>query len=516
MKQKLIELNQAKAIPIWLMLAAFVALIYIGVAQLIFGYSGFPLDDSWIYQTYARNLGEHGQLAFRLGQPSTGSTAPLWTILLSIGYAMHIPFKLWTYSLGILFLGLSGFNMALLSKQLFPDKLWLGSLIGLAVVIEWHLVWAAVSGMETIFFIWLSIFILERYATFRQSNDWGNCLSLGILGGFLILTRPEGIGLIGLIGLEIIITSFQDNWSVKPWFDRQSRLCPSKKCVGKIILIIIGLAIPTVPYLIFNYFTTGMILPNTFYAKQAEYAMLLSQIRFFERWLDVCLVTLIGGQALLIPGLLKAFTKLAHKKSPLLWLIAVWWFSLLTLYAIRLPITYQHGRYQIPTIPWLLLLGIWGISYFFSMRSIRMRQRIFSQVGIISITLAMVLFIGIGANGYANDVQFIETEMVTTAHWLEEHTEPEEIIASHDIGAIGYFSQRSLVDLAGLVTPDVIPFIRNEKELLAFSKEQGADYLVVFPSWYPTLTETSPQIYTTQATWAKKAGYENMAVYRIE
>src|SRR5512138_2254022 len=39
---------------------------------------GYPLDDAWIHQTYARNLALHGEWAFIPGRPSAGSTSPLW------------------------------------------------------------------------------------------------------------------------------------------------------------------------------------------------------------------------------------------------------------------------------------------------------------------------------------------------------------------------------------------------------------------------------------------------------
>ncbi|HEX6034204.1 MAG TPA: hypothetical protein VFY83_07195, partial [Anaerolineales bacterium] len=64
----------------WVILAvaALVAVFfYLAVSILAFGV-GFPLDDSWIHLTYARNLAEHGEWSFRLGQHSAGSTAPLW------------------------------------------------------------------------------------------------------------------------------------------------------------------------------------------------------------------------------------------------------------------------------------------------------------------------------------------------------------------------------------------------------------------------------------------------------
>ncbi|MEZ6074072.1 MAG: hypothetical protein R3C10_28290, partial [Pirellulales bacterium] len=43
---------------------------------------GFPLDDSWIHQTYARNLADFGEWSFVPGTPSAGSTAPLYSTLL--------------------------------------------------------------------------------------------------------------------------------------------------------------------------------------------------------------------------------------------------------------------------------------------------------------------------------------------------------------------------------------------------------------------------------------------------
>jgi hypothetical protein len=62
-------------------LAALLAvLFYLISSELIFRI-GFPLDDSWIHLTYARNLAEHGEWAFRLGERSAGSTGPFCFLL---------------------------------------------------------------------------------------------------------------------------------------------------------------------------------------------------------------------------------------------------------------------------------------------------------------------------------------------------------------------------------------------------------------------------------------------------
>src|SRR4030067_1070587 len=61
---------------------------------------GFPLDDAWIHQTYARNLAQRGEWAFLPGRPSAGSTSPLWTILLAVGHALRTDPRAWAYLLG--------------------------------------------------------------------------------------------------------------------------------------------------------------------------------------------------------------------------------------------------------------------------------------------------------------------------------------------------------------------------------------------------------------------------------
>ena len=112
---------------------------------------GFPLDNSWIHQTYPRNLALHGQWAFQLGHPSAGSTAPLWTFILALGFWLGLAPYFWTYLIGglTLFFGLGVFTEATARSLLSiyrPRIPW----VGLFFVAEWHFLWAAMSGMETL------------------------------------------------------------------------------------------------------------------------------------------------------------------------------------------------------------------------------------------------------------------------------------------------------------------------------------------------------------------------------
>src|SRR5690606_6927715 len=88
-----------------------IAVIYLLASQFTYAI-GFPLDDSWIHQTYARNLAQNGEWAFRPGIPSAGSTAPLWSALLAIGFLLHLSPYIWTFALGVITL----FALALLSE----------------------------------------------------------------------------------------------------------------------------------------------------------------------------------------------------------------------------------------------------------------------------------------------------------------------------------------------------------------------------------------------------------------
>ncbi len=75
--------------------AALGAAIYLFASAYIYR-TGFPLDDSWIHLTYARNLAERGEWAFQPGHLSAGSTSPLWTFLLAIGFWLHLGPYIWT------------------------------------------------------------------------------------------------------------------------------------------------------------------------------------------------------------------------------------------------------------------------------------------------------------------------------------------------------------------------------------------------------------------------------------
>ena len=184
--------------------AFFSVLLYLGWSY-GHGSLGFPLDDAWIHQTYARNLVRYGQFAYVPGQPSTGSTAPLWTLLLSAGYFLRLDFKLWAFCLGLVLQTLTAWAACRLASRLWPQQAKVALFAGLFCALEWHLVWAAFSGMETILFILLALLLMEQCSNLKsQISNLKSTMTIGLLGGLLTVTRPEGIVLFALIALDAL------------------------------------------------------------------------------------------------------------------------------------------------------------------------------------------------------------------------------------------------------------------------------------------------------------------------
>jgi len=132
----------------------------------------------------------------------------------------------------------------------------------------------------------------------------------------------------------------------------------------------------------------------------------------------------------------------------------------------------------------------------------------------ISLGSVTLLFIILGARSYAQDVALIEQEMVESAKWAAANLPPEAVIAAHDIGALGYFDSHQLIDLAGLVSPEVIPFIRDETRLAVYLNEKDADYLIAFADLYSELTVDKEAVFVTDGAIATVGDYPRMTIYR--
>ncbi len=485
----------SRKVPGWVWINAALALTAVSVYVFVSFRTkaiGFPLDDAWIHQTYARNLAKLWEWSFIPGVPSAGSTSPLWTFLLSILHAVsyQTPYLL-TFLLGALCL----WAVASLGEMLFRAETGVKTrlpLAGIFLALEWHLVWAGASGMETLLTaaIILAVFVLIQRGTVK------GMVYAGLLTGIGVWVRPDAITLVGPLLFCIVVR-------YPAWNERL-----------KISLMSLGAGVvPILGYLLFNFLLSGQIWPNTFYAKQAEYAA-MQQTSIFLRYGRLLILPLVGAGALLLPGFISKSID-AVKRRDGFWIAAIlWWLGYTLIYAIRLPVTYQHGRYLIPAMPIFFITGLVGsVEWIQKNRESQGLGWVLKKGWQVSVVVVLLAFFVLGASSYARDVAIINTEMVEAAKWIQVNTAPDALIAVHDIGAVGYFSERNIIDLAGLVTPEVIPIIRDETSLAGLLDAREVDYLMTFPGWYATLPDAKPVVYRSTGTFSPQGGGENMVIY---
>ena len=187
-----------------LLLAGLVACLRYLLAEIarLKGGLGFPLDDSWIHLQFARNLAAGAGLSYNPGELVTGSTAPLWTALLSLLFLLPGSVVVWTKLLGIA-LYLAGIDATWrLARELGLGRGLAALAAGLTLATSW-LVWSALSGMEIPLFVLLSLWGVILHLRERADPERPP-LSLAVLA-VAVLARPEGLLLLLLAFLDRLL-----------------------------------------------------------------------------------------------------------------------------------------------------------------------------------------------------------------------------------------------------------------------------------------------------------------------
>jgi uncharacterized protein YebE (UPF0316 family) len=470
--------------------------VYVVASYNHIGEFGYPLDDAWIHQTYARNLAHYGEFSFIPGKTSGGSTAPLWTGLLAVFHLLGSAPFLGTFFVSFILFLTAAFCFQQLAVRLMKSEQMAAvnrSVVfgfGIFFVLEWHMIWASLSGMEILLYIVFFLFAILFLAKDK------NYLLIGFFSGIIVWVRPDGLTLLGPIMFTIILSK------------KRHEILPA---IGKFIA---GWLPVVVGYLVFNFQTAGTLFPNTFYAKQAEYAVLFNQ-PLLSRFSNLLLQPFIGAAILLVPGIIFELLFAIKNKRWLEVALFLWAVGYIGIYAVRLPVTYQHGRYMMPAMPVFFLLGLLGTWRGLSTMRLTERTKKLIHFGVTaSISLLTVGFWWLGMKAYRDDVAIIHEEMVETVRWIQMNLPDDAYIAAHDIGALGYYGKRDIYDLAGLISPEVIPVIRDEEALIGLIEKSGAEYLMTFPDWYNTIMLKAHLIYQSEGETVRLHNHANMAVYQ--
>ena len=459
----------------WVFLSAFAfAAALLALWFLSPSYVEFPMDDAYIHMVYAQNLAEQGRLAFSLAaEKGVGTSSILWVLLLAAGSRVGLSVHLVAKLLGAGSLAVVGGCLFLLLRRNWGPlpsfvAAWLATFSG-------NMIWFALSGMETVLFLAAGLFSLLLY----RERRW---LLLGVVLGLMILVRPEGLALAAaLLGVEAL----------------------GRRGVPRGLLVSLFLALlicgPWFAYLLWR---TGHILPTSALGKQftsavaAEYLMRqvgawswLSRIPglvFVGGWVGYLLLFALGGMALpaprialgsvagvldyslsawalpawlLVLGLLsRAWAAYGSPRKWRLWiqdptrrpLVALLlWVALHNLaYLVFLPVPGTASRYGAinHVVLWLALAA--GLFSFLR----RPRLLVVLGSGLLALSGANIAY----WNGvYDANLDHMVAVRIKAARYVHDALAPDELCAGLDIGALRYFARRPIVDLGGLVDPDI-------------------------------------------------------------
>lgn len=448
---------------------------------------GFPLDDSWIHLQFARNLTEGLGLSYNPGELVTGSTAPLWTALLALLFPLPGGVVFWTKLLGA-GLHLAGIDATWrLARELGLPRGLSALAAALTLATSW-LVWSALSGMEIPLFILLSLWGMVLHLR-ERADPVRPPLSVAVLA-VAVLARPEGLLLLLLAVLDRVLA-----------FERRPSL---RALLAGAVLAVCALAGP----FLFYAWAGGSVLPTTYAAKGGgEIRHLLPDFRYLANVLGLFFrpqpwMTLLAGAGAVSLASRLGGSRDARDRGLL---PALWLFGLPLAYSLLTPgptkMLGNFGRYYFPLFPVLIVLGVLGLEPAVSALASRLRSRgaraVLATVGA-AVLLAPTLFNFFqGERFYVQNVANVEESDVAIARWLASRLPPEASLAVNDIGAIKYFLPNRVIDLASIATPEIgrevgrataagVPW---SEALLAAVARRQPDYVVVFPSWFPSLAQ---------------------------
>lgn len=478
---------------LWLLAAAAcaVCLLVLAGEVVAVGELGFPLDDSWIHLQFARNLAAGNGLSYEPGRPVTGSTAPLWTVLVSLVFSLPGSPLAWVKALGIVLYAGCALGVYGLARRFgVGHGLALVAAVGF-VATDW-MVWSALSGMEVMLFCGLSVWgMIFHLRERRRPHSPPLALPLFALS---TLARPEGILLLALATLDRLLR-------LKVKGGRLALSAPGWKSLARGWALALALLVPA---LLFYRWAGGLWLPTTYSVKTEGVRHLLPSTRDLYQVLGV----LFRPQPFLLllsaAGIVRLLERVGTRRDrgllPALWLVALpLAYSTLSSGEGSLPLG-NFGRYVFPLFPALLVLGVVGLEPL-ARRWRRLRGRGTALLAATAVLLVVLFWPTLstlvsGVGRYTHNVADVTQSDVAMGRWIEDNLPPDATLGLQDIGAIKYHVKNPIVDLTGIVNPEILPYLKGPRVgshpsrlggLMSFVEERKVDFLVLYPASYPGL-----------------------------
>jgi hypothetical protein len=420
-------------------------------ATLVFGFRqhGSSFDDAYITYRYARNIALGRGFVYNVGESVLGTTTPLYTLLLA-GLSLIWPdLPLLSHTVGVLAWMLCVPLTYGIGQVGRPRTVGIAAAAFIAV----NPLFLNVLGMETTLYILL--ILSTFYLHLREQPSWA-----ALCAGLAFLMRWDGILVVGVF-------LFAELLKERKTFFRASLVCMS---------II-------VPWLAYSFVTFGSVFPNSFFAKVGQgwnQGLGGAEIGSFGRGLWLLADSMYSENHLfiLLPifavlGLLSVLLNRARW-----WPLLLWTMTYLGGY-IALGVL-RFGWYYTPLAPALALLVAEGIELATRPPSLRFgsRARLVTFTTLL-LVLCLLPNIDLLLRSRRTEMDVHSATYVQVGEWLKTHTPPSSSVALLEIGIIGFFSDRTVIDTMGLVSPEMVGHLENWRQTLEFAiNYYWPDYVV--------------------------------------
>jgi hypothetical protein len=245
-------------------------------------------------------------------------------------------------------------------------------------------------------------------------------------------------------------------------------------------------------WMVFAWTTFGHVIPRSAVAKLAEDEGFPFAVGAIIWWRVYALQSV--WYYVLIPLLLfGVYAAVRHKFQDQAYLLVLLWGAVY--FAAAGFIAGTFSWYYGPLMPGLAILLVWGAEWLVEHLSRIVDKTSFLKQSGLDFRLGILGLITIGVitlqltswhKGWVNyqgqivDERYVHYRQV--AQWLNRHADQNVSLATSEIGVLGYYANNvQMVDLYGLVTPGLIPWLTaNREDMLAKAIELYVpDYLLI-------------------------------------
>jgi hypothetical protein len=370
-------------------------------------------DDAFITFRYARNLALGRGFVYNPGEWVLGTTAPAFGLLLALPGALGLSIPDVVVAFNIL-CDAATLCLALPALARAGER-GAATLFGAAFILSPIMGRVCVGGMEANLFLLAGLLAIRLYHGGRPALG----VMIAALAYFL---RPEALLLVAILCL--------------------GELLAGKRRRG---LTLAAIALMTLlPGLLAQHAFYGTIIPQSVAAKSLlppqPYGAILGQLLAPDPLAVIFL-------PLAILGAIRCVRRRGFFRT-----VAIWGLSYVAAYAIARPLVWPW--YGEVTYFMVLLLGSVGLADLLR-RIPAFDPFILSRRGTATAALLPLLAWGGALIVRGGDMATARVYRPLDA-WCRTHTGPGTTIAAYDIGAIGYYSDATIYDLAGLVWPEAV------------------------------------------------------------